>query len=65
MSEWTYIGIAYGLTWVTFVAYGLMLRARRRSLLAAAGALSGASSQGSSSQGVSSQGVSSHGRVQP
>jgi hypothetical protein len=28
MSEWTYIGIAFGLTWVTLTVYALYLRNR-------------------------------------
>lgn len=28
MSEWVFIGAAYGLTWVMFAAYGLYVRAR-------------------------------------
>lgn len=30
MSEWPFIYAAYGLTWITFAAYALYLRARRR-----------------------------------
>lgn len=34
MSEWSYIGAAYGVTWVALAAYGVYL-ARRRSRAAA------------------------------
>lgn len=30
MSEWTYVGAAYGLTWVTLAAYALYVRGRVR-----------------------------------
>lgn len=43
MSEWTYIAIAYGLTWLTFAVYALMLRARHSRLAAAAAELHGRS----------------------
>lgn len=36
MSEWSYIYVAYGLTWVTLAAYALYLRARRRQVEASA-----------------------------
>lgn len=28
MSEWVYIGAAYGLTWATLIAYGLYVWSR-------------------------------------
>lgn len=36
MSEWSYIGTAYGLTWVTFAVYLLLLNRRRLRALEAA-----------------------------
>lgn len=57
MSEWTFVGIAYGLTWLTFAGYALALRARRRRLDSAAAALRDSSS--------SPETASSGGRVLP
>ena len=31
MSEWVYVGAAFGLTWLTLGGYWLYLRARERS----------------------------------
>jgi len=30
MSEWIYVGTAYGLTWAALAVYSLTVRARRR-----------------------------------
>lgn len=48
MSEWTFVGIAYGLTWLTFAGYALVLRARRRRLDAEAAGLPDNTTTGSS-----------------
>ncbi len=30
MSEWGYVGVAYGLTWLTLIGYGIYLGSRVR-----------------------------------
>ncbi|MHB1170378.1 MAG: hypothetical protein ACYC28_13965 [Longimicrobiales bacterium] len=30
MSEWTYVNVAYALTWITFAVYALSLHRRRQ-----------------------------------